>query len=343
MSETQVPRRGGIAITQVDDGAVIGPDAGEAPASIAETAAVSGPDPAPRRARRRGWIITVVLLAAAVVALAVASTLLLVKLQAADAQLDQQDERISELQKTVKEQEGLIDRKETFGAAMEGLLETARQFEGMRVGQLVPHGGLRSLTHSAWRHRHDAELLETDIAEANALTASLGAQLEDARALAAVNATGSVYERVLDELGGGFVTTSIDAADELCQADVWGCVAVAEPREVHIDVVDSTRPFMTDWLKTGVAYHEFAHVLQLTNPEQSESALAAFGGDSEIMADCFALTYLDGWTLDHRIWVSSTSYWDVSVGYRHTCDDAQKQAVRDWYSRLGYRSEPITQ
>ena len=71
--------------------------------------------------------------------------------------------------------------------------------------------------------------------------------------------------------------------------------------------------------------------------------LEAFGGDSETMADCFALTYLDGWTLDHEIWVSPTQYWDVSIGYGYTCNETQKQAVRDWYASSGSASSAISQ
>jgi len=338
---------GGAAITDHDAVAsgtgASGTGAPDAGASDPAPATPADPAPAPRWDSRRGWIVTVVLLTAGVIALVAASALLLIALRAADARLDRQDERISEQQKTIDEQERLIDQKETFGEAMQGLLATARQFEGVPVGELVAPGTLRQLAHTAWRHRYDADALKSDVTAVRALAESLSTQLEDARAQQSVNATGSVYESVIDELGGGFVTTSIDAADDLCEADVWGCVLSAEPRAVHIDAADSTQPYMSDWVKTGVAYHEFAHVLQLTNVEQSESALAAFDGDREIMADCFALTYLDGWTLDHRIWVSSTEYWDISVGYGHTCDDRQKQAVRDWYSQLGYRSEPVTQ
>ena len=51
---------------------------------------------------------------------------------------------------------------------------------------------------------------------------------------------------------------------------------------------------MNDWLRTGLAYHEYAHVLQFNNPEQTETAVESFGGDWETMADCYALTFLPG-------------------------------------------------
>ena len=100
---------------------------------------------------------------------------------------------------------------------------------------------------------------------------------------------------------------------------------------------------MTDWLRTGIAYHEFAHVLQFTNPGPTDTALESFDGDTETMADCFALTYLDGWTLDHTIWINRYRYWEVSIGYGYTCNETQRQVVRDWYGQLGFQSRPITQ
>jgi hypothetical protein len=61
------------------------------------------------------------------------------------------------------------------------------------------------------------------------------------------------------------------------------------------------------------------------------------------MADCFALTYLDGWTLDHRVYVSDYEYWDVSIGYGYTCDESQRQVIRDWYAQLGPQLGEISQ
>ena len=81
----------------------------------------------------------------------------------------------------------------------------------------------------------------------------------------------------------------------------------------------------------------------MTNPEQTELALEAFSGDDETMADCYALTYLDGWTLEHKVWITSYSWWDVNVGYGYTCDDTQRQAIVTWYDSLGFTAAPISQ
>ena len=167
--------------------------------------------------------------------------------------------------------------------------------------------------------------------------------LASAQEQASVNATGSVYESVIDELGGGWVASSIDDSDTLCQRDVLGCVKGDDPYTIHFDVTDNNAEWMTDFLRTGIAYHEFAHVLQMTNPEATEVALASFGGDHETMADCYALAYVPGWTLDHTIWVSDFMYWEISVGYGYTCDESQRQVVRDWYDGLGIVTGPISQ
>jgi hypothetical protein len=160
---------------------------------------------------------------------------------------------------------------------------------------------------------------------------------------AATNVSGSTYEAVTDRLGGGFIASVIGDTGSICEADAFACVSWDDPYTEHFDAASGSAPYMSDWLRTGVAYHEFAHALQLTNPEPTATALASFGEDIETMADCFALTYLDGWALDHRIWLNRYQYWDISIGYGHTCDDAQRQAIRDWYGQLGFAVRPIFQ
>ena len=128
-----------------------------------------------------------------------------------------------------------------------------------------------------------------------------------------------------------------------CEDDVLACVMSDVPQTVHVDATDLAEPYMTAWLQTGVAYHELAHVLQLTNPEPTDAAREAFGGDDETMADCYALTYLEGWTLDHRVWINRYEYWDVNIGYGHTCDETQRQAIRTWVAELGVDIHPVSQ
>ena len=289
---------------------------------------------APKRSRK-ALIAIILLIVALLAALGVLAFYLL--------QLSAANDRIADQKQQIQEQKDLIDKKETFGAAMAGLLETASQFDGVLMPSLVPVDDYEDIATQGWYHRWEGDALVKDTKTVNGYTDDLTALLTKAATEAGTNTTGSTYETVTDQLGGGFVSSLIDDADSLCASDVLACVFSEDPYTVHFDAADASVEYMTDWLKTGVAYHEFAHVLQMTNPEPTEAALEAFGGDDETMADCFALAYLDGWKLDHRIFITSYSWWDVSIGYGYTCNETQKQAVRDWYGALGYQTTVITQ
>ncbi len=293
------------------------------------------PDPAatppqpPKKKRPIGWIITVILLSLALAASGVFLALTLI--------------RLGEARDLIEEQNNLIDEKETFSAAMHELTATASEFDGVLYASIVPQSRLERLASRAWEHRRDVAALNQDTNDALTTRDELAQVLAAARDQAATNGSGTKYEAVIDSLGDGFVTAVVDDADKLCEDDVLACVVSDDPYTVHFDKADSKLPYMTNWLRTGLAYHEFAHVLQLTNPEATATALEAFDGDDEKMADCYALTYLKGWTLDHTIWVSDVEYWEVSIGYGYTCNSAQKQVVRDWYEQLGFTSEPVSQ
>lgn len=325
--------------TPAGDGAVTtdGPAAHPMTAAAADASplaepTVSAPPPLPRR--RRGWIAAVVLLAVGLAAAAGAAVWLLLELQEARAGIRDRDDEL-------REQRELIDRKDRFGAAMNQLLDEVDGFAGVPIAALVPWDEYQLLAGQGWARRWNAEALDKSIAAVEDAREALIARRGAAASEASVNATGSVYESTLDRLGAGYVTWRLDDADGLCGSDVLACVTSDKPLVVHVDAPDDALPYMTDWIRTGLAYHEFAHVLQYTNPEPTETALAAFSGDSETMADCYALTFLDGWTLDHRVWASSYEYWDVSIGYGYTCDEAQRQSVRDWVAELGVRPREL--
>lgn len=298
------------------------------------TAVMAGSPPRPRRT---GWIVAIVLLALAVLVTGGVLVLTLIRLDQALGRIERQDDLI-------EEQRRLIDQKETFAAAMTELLRTAREFEGVPVGGLVPEDRIQSVATRAWLHRWDEAAMRSHIDEARALRDDLVARLDEAAADAARNASGTVVESVVDRLGRGFVASRLrDDADRFCGRDVWGCVSSADPYVIHFDAPDLRAPYVTDFIETGLAYHEFAHVLQMTNPRATEPALETFGGDVERMADCFALAFLDGWRLHHRVWAGPSAYWDVSVGYGYECTASERQVVRDWYAELGYRSRPVLQ
>ncbi len=303
-------------------------DAGDEAADAGEAAPPSPPPP--RRRRRVGWVITVVVLSLALVATGALLALALIRLDEANLEIDHQRD--------------LIDKKETFSLAATELVATASQFDGVPYATIVDSAYHASLIGRGWDHRWHGDSLERDTQEVRRATEALAGILSAAQTEAASNATGTLFESLTDQLGTGFVKTSLDTADATCVDDVWGCVGGDDPFTIHYDASQTNgEPYMSDWLRTGLAYHEYAHVLQMTNPGPTETAAEAFGGDWETMADCYALTVLPGWSLDHRIWVSSYEYWDVSVGYGYTCDEGQRQVLRDWVASLGYVHEPITQ
>jgi len=292
------------------------------------------PPPPPKK--KLGWLIAVILLGVALLAALVVLALSLVRLSEAQELIGNQNEQI-------EQQEEIIDEKEVFSSAMTELMATARQFEGLPYSDIVPLDLYESLAGRGWDHRWNVESLARDTVEVQGETAALQAKLAAAQEQAASNASGTNYESVIDQLGAGYVTSAMDDADGLCESDVLGCVMWSDPYTVHFDYADGYHESMNDWIRTGVAYHEYAHVLQGTNPEQTEVAVEAFGGDYETMADCYVFTYLPGWTLDHTVWVSDFMYWEVSVGYGYVCDEGQRQAIRDWNDSLPLTIEPISQ
>lgn len=293
--------------------------------------------PAPKKRRRIGWIIAVILLALALIATGVILALSLFRLQQAGNLIDDQKQEI-------EEQQEIIEKKETFGAAASELMATAAQFDGLPYGDLVDTARITDVIESGWTDRWTGDLVDLHTEELRGITEELAAIQAGSQAQLASNASGTYYETLTDSLGSGYVTTSLDTADASCEDDVWGCVTGEEPMTIHYDNSQTgSEPYMNDFLRSGLAYHEYAHVLQFTNQEATEKAVESFGGDWETMADCYALTFLPGWTLDHTIYVSDFEYWEVSVGYGYTCDANQAQVVRDWVAGLGYKYAPISQ
>lgn len=304
--------------------------------SIAEDSAhVSPGEFVEQRRRPVGLIVTVSLLGVLLAAAIAAFVWYFLQLQDANAVIREQ-------QRELEEQRELIDKKETFGAAMEGLLDEVGRYEGVPMATLIPWERYERLAAQSWARRWDAVALDASIADVDKARGELVTQRESAEREAASNASGSAYEATFDSLGSGYVTWVLEDADAFCEQDVIACVSSDDPLLVHVDTGDEQLPYTNDWLRTGTAYHEFAHVLQFTNPGPTATALEAFGGDSETMADCFALTFLDGWTLDHTIWVSSYEYWEVSTGYGYTCNASERQVIRDWFGELGVQLREIS-
>ncbi|MFS0733540.1 hypothetical protein ABC304_16270 [Microbacterium sp. 1P10UB] len=270
-----------------------------------------------------------------------AGTWLFLQLTEARQQIDDRNDRIDEQDDQIEEQQEQLDKKEEFGAAMAGLQSTIAPLAGLPFAQLVPWSDYDLLAARAWSQRRDIAAMDRIISDVEGATAELADMQEAARAQAADNASGSAWEATLDQLGGGWVATSIDDVSVSCEGDVLACVNGSDPYVVHIDAASASDEAMTDWIRTGVAYHEFAHVLQFLNPDATAAAEVAFGGDWETMADCYALTVLPGWSLDHNVPINEYEYWEISVGYGYTCDESQRQTIRDWTAQLGFEQHTI--
>ncbi len=298
----------------------------------------SGDEPlaTPGKPRRRvGVVVAISLLSAALIGLGVGLTFTFLDLQRAVALIEEQ-------QQELEEQRELIDQKETFSQAATEMMAAAAVFDGLPFSTLVDRRYHETLIERGWTHRWNATVLRHDIDDVRAETAVLAELAAEAATEGASNASGTYYEEITDQLGRGFVTTALDAAP--CGQEAWGCVSGDDPFTVYYDHAGTVdEPYMTDWIRAGVAYHEYAHVLQFMNPKQTDAALESFNDNVEHMADCYALTFLEGWTLDHRVWVGSYTYWDISVGYGYVCDSGQRQVIRDWVASLTYDHQPIAQ
>ncbi|CAO1653446.1 hypothetical protein [Salinibacterium sp. SWN248] len=313
-----------------------------APDAATVTDAATVADVPGQPSRRRGLIITVVVLALAFVAAAVLFVLTFVRLEQAREAIEQKDREI-------EEQIELIDEKQTFGLAMDGLMAVVAEFEGVRVGGVVNLDRYEGWAQQTWKDRWDAQEVREDSLRVEEATVALQETLAAAATNLATNSTGTTMESVTDSLGRGFALSAVDDADALCGQDVAGCVTSDDPYTAHYDAQSDQQPYMNTWQRTGLAYHEYAHVLQFTNFDETEKAVEAFVANAtvdapkyEIMADCFALTYLDGWAVEQTVWVSEYEYWELG-GYGYTCNASQKQTIRDWYAAIAFAPRTISQ
>lgn len=296
---------------------------------------------ASRSRPRRSTVVLGVVLSAVVVASGAGFAWMSAQLSDSRSRITDQEQRLQDQQRELDEQREAIERKEQFGAAMADLYATVDPLVGLPYSSLVPWTQIEAIAGRAWQHRWTPSALDRDILDLETLTSDLVVRADAAREQAATNASGSVWEATLDELGGGWVSMEFDESGRPCGLEAMACVSGASPFHVEVSAGTRSDGQLTDWMRTGVAYHEFAHVLQFTNPEATASALTAFADDPETMADCYALTVLDGWTLEHEVPIDATSYWEVRLGYGYTCDDGQRQVIRDWLSGLGVQKQIV--
>lgn len=151
------------------------------------------------------------------------------------------------------------------------------------------------------------------------------------------NASGSLAEGLVDSAGNGFIDIRWDA-DTACGASdepghtTAGCTG-ADAVVVHI--LPDGRRLGGDQGTRLVVLHELAHLYQYADadaapPGQESEALklkdrGLFQSSGEVMADCYALTYLNAHTL---------TVGDAALGYGYVCNDTERQAIRDWAAKI---------
>ncbi|WP_424467803.1 hypothetical protein [Pseudoclavibacter helvolus] len=147
------------------------------------------------------------------------------------------------------------------------------------------------------------------------------------------NVSGSVSEGFVDAAGNGFIDVQYDA-ETACKTHEWadqgyrtsGCVKGGSPLVVHLLPVGT----LNEWHSKMNVAHELAHVFQRADdvryPDDNGGykallAQGLFQGSEEAMADCYALTYFNEWTLSDGV---------TESGYGYICGDSERQAIRDW-------------
>lgn len=151
------------------------------------------------------------------------------------------------------------------------------------------------------------------------------------------NVSGSVTEAIVDESGQGFIDIAWDAATECGtsrRADegrtTVGCVS-GEPLAVHLAPEDQIGG---DTANRQVVLHELSHLYMRADTDAKGTAPSAssvlveqgyFQGNSEVLADCYALTYLDLWTL---------TFDGREQGYGYICTPEERQLVRSWAAEV---------
>ncbi|WP_040168109.1 variant leucine-rich repeat-containing protein [Microbacterium gorillae] len=152
------------------------------------------------------------------------------------------------------------------------------------------------------------------------------------------NASGTLAESLVDAAGQGFIGIDWDASTQCAKATkpghtTAGCVS-DDPIVVHILPAGTLGG--GDWGVRLTVLHELAHLyVRAENdalpPSQYGQATqlvqqGMFEGSSEKFADCYALTYTNGWTLEGG---------GIISGYGYVCNEKERQAVRAWAAGIG--------
>lgn len=180
------------AVVVEPEGAAVAFPAPAEPAIVGDESSIAPSAPASTPARRsKGAVVAIWLLGLALVLVLAAGAWLVVQFIEAQEQISDQKNRISEQDDEIEQQKELIEQKDTFGAAMNGLLDTVAQFEGAMTTSVVPWDKYQVLVNRAWAHRWDAEKLAADTEQVDIAAEQIGAVWASAQQEVGSNATGT--------------------------------------------------------------------------------------------------------------------------------------------------------
>ncbi|MEZ2372154.1 hypothetical protein [Arthrobacter sp. RCC_34] len=201
------------------------------------------------------------------------------------------------------------------------IVADARSLRSLETRAKTPGLSVRSATNLTAEARQLRQKLEQRIAAAK---------------VRRVNASGSLSEGLVDSAGNGFIDIRWDAATACGKAksktgQTVGCVKGSDPLTVHL-LKESA--FSEDWDLRMVVVHELAHVYQRADEWSSPGgesradrlvARGLFQKSNEKMADCYALTYYNEWSLERN---------GYRVGYGYVCNASERQAIRSWAAAI---------
>ena len=301
--------------------------------------------PAPQRRSGAGWwfagcgclIVAVIAIIAIIAALGLGATVSAPDTRDVSQPLPSQSAAPDTPQAAPPASDPEVDAQiSQFEADRPRIIELAAQLEGNPVAPLV--ADLRTFRLDEKRAADPT----IGIYEAKPIAeraAAFRAELEQSVSAAEAgrsNASGSLTEGIVDAAGNGFIDVQYDAA-AACVSEPEpgkeniGCVLAAQPLTVHLLPEAEVG---SEWMNLMLVTHELAHVYQRADDQGAEDysgtyndllAQGLFQGSKEVMADCYALTYYDQWSLSNG---------SESLGYGYVCDAAERQAIRDWAVNL---------
>lgn len=231
---------------------------------------------------------------------------------------------------------GAQEQLRAFDAEMAKFDQLAATLKNNPVAPIVADArSLRSLETRAKTPGLSARSATNLTAEARQMRQKLEQRIAAAKVRRA-NASGSVSEGLVDSAGNGFIDIRWDAATACGKAksktgQTVGCVKGSDPLTVHL-LKESA--FSEDWDLRMVVVHELAHVYQRADEWSSPGgesradrlvARGLFQKSNEKMADCYALTYYNEWSLERN---------GYRVGYGYVCNASERQAIRSWAAAI---------